>query len=557
MTENYRNNGDFEILAGKQHFKPNGELAFNFKHVRKARTFHRTHYGFRVPHTGVVYGSSDHNLSLALRRLTGCREPDVPGAEETLRDNQRVHLASIQHVFRGLAAKYAPILSQYQGMRTEASLHHADPHEKRELRIRAYLELCESGQLARRHWMRYWRALPCAEAKMKTEEYAKPGKKPRMIVDLGVAASLQGFRLTEYLKQAQHEQPLHYKGGTIRFIKDPSPDTLQDAFLKLINPPGRFYFVYFSDDACYSVRSPTGVRMYNLDISSCDASHTAHLFATLVDLMPPHARDDMRILVEQCRAVLKIRSTANPKVSVKIRPRTPRLYSGSTITTAINNLANISIAVALVDAGATEPSTIHDAARRAGYIVTSDEATRPEELQFLKHSPCKYRGTYVPILNPGVLFRLSGTCKRDLPGDGPVKERALAFQKALLDGVYAGVSFPLLERMRANLPLRSDPASGTAVAKQLGLHPGGRVIASAQVKVTDYDVFARYSLDPSFSEHLAQFADVGYEEQFSAPELTTVLSKDYGLDVVPAMAPPPEEPCQPFSILLPFLLHGL
>lgn len=559
MTDTFVSNGCFKALAGKKYFVA-GELSFPIRSVPyRVDRFYRTHYGYGVPHSGLIYARNDHNTALALRRLTGSREPDTPGAEDALQAANRYHFnVTMQPIIAKLKETYAPYLLEYLGMREEARLHHADPHPKRELRIRAYTDLVDTGQINQRYWGRIYKGRVIAEAKMKTEEYAKPGKRPRMIVDLGVAASLQGFRLTELLKQAQSGAPFHYKGGVIQFIKDPNPLTMQKVFDNLRNPPGRFYFCYFSDDACYSVRTQNGVVSCNLDISSCDASHTEAVFDALRDLMPQHAEDDMSVLIEQCSWPLRIKSLSCPKTSVVIAPNRPRLYSGSTITTAINNLANIGIAVAIVDANATDSPTIVAAARSAGYIVTVDLADIPEKLQFLKHSPAMdSTGEYRPLLNPGVMFRLVGTCKRDLPGRGPVRPRAEVFQKALLTGLYSGVSFPLLERMRAAVAHASlDSKAGQIATQTIEKDMLYRPVCNAPATFSDAAVFRRYFLSPNSLELVQRMGEVHFEEQVGNEAIATVLAADYGLtinrDVSAGVAP---APLQQVSVSCPYRLY--
>lgn len=459
----------------------------------------------------------------------------------------------MQPVLRQLAAMYAPYFQDYKGMREEALLHHADPHEKRDLRIEAWLDLVESGRVNTDVWAYSKHGVPIAEGKLKTEEYAKPGKKPRMIVDLGVAASLQGFRLTEYLKTAQSKEILHYKGGMIQFVKDPSPDTLKVVFKRLIEPPGRFYFVYFSDDACFSIRRGGQIYSANIDISSCDASHTSALFEGLVAIMPGHCRADMRVLVDQCRYALRIVSCDDPRDRVLIRPKTPRLYSGSTITTAINNLANVSIAIALADADACTADEIVAAAATAGYVVTVDAVSRPEEFQFLKHSPVLGPdGEYHPMINFGVIVRLSGCCKRDLPGSGPLYERARQFQAALLNGLCPGATFPLLQRMREKV---AGPISREFV-ERVAAENHWRPLFTAPMSFTDEDVLRRYSTDPTFVDELYEFADTGFEEQFSTGALTTVLAKDYGLEIVPVGTGVQQVPQRLIALLLDGVYEG-
>jgi len=538
VLDKYRYNHRFKVVAGGQYFK-NGVLQFPTPVLpHRDDKFYRTHFGYGIPHSGVIYARNDHNLSLSLRRLTGSREPDNPASEPLLQlaNDHHFRVVMAPHLY-SLSQLYAPYFETYMGMREEARVHHADPHPKRELRMRAYKELVDTGTINLRHWSRTFRGQPVAEGKMKTEEYAKPGKKPRMIVDLSVAASLQGFRLTEMLKTAQSTVTYRVYGGEVQFIKDPSPTTMQEVFTKLISPPGKFYYCYFSDDACLAVRVGAIVYRYNLDISSCDASHTTALFDALVAVVPEHCKDDMRVLVEQCTYQLAIRSVANRGAKVVIKPLSPRLYSGSTITTAINNLANLGIAVAAITAvlalgpnptAAQVGAAIIAGARSAGYIVTLDTCDRPEQLQFLKHSPIQdVTGVYRPMLNLGVLLRLSGACKKDLPGRGAIKPRAQQFQHALLNGLYTGSKFPLLTAMRARVPNKPSKP----IQKAVDLLLRDRHLATRPVDFTDTEICRRYSLDTAFVAEVQALGTVDFEEQIGNAALARVLEVDYGLTV--------------------------
>ena len=292
--------------------------------------------------------------------------------------------------------------------------------------------------------------------KLKTKEYAKPGKKPRGICDLGVTASLRGAWITNYLKTAQAAEVIEAEGGEFVFCKSPDPFELEKHFNNLINPKGRFYFVYFSDDSCLSIRGEDGVvRLYNLDISSCDASHGPAVFDALIALMPnAQTRADMSKLVQQCQLPLRIVSNANKNHVVFLKPRWPKLLSGSTITTAINNLANFAIAMAIVRGYALAPDDVENpsmvrAAASVGYILTGCKPLAgPHQLQFLKHSPVQdCEGKWRPMLNLGVLVRASMTCDGDFPGRGPLKPRIEAFQRGLLKGAYPYCRFDILNEM--------------------------------------------------------------------------------------------------------------
>lgn len=486
---------------------------------------YRSNFGPCILHAGVIYANTNHNVSLALRRITATREPHLPGRHRQLQALQRQFVRRHLSTVRKYSAAYAPHFENYTDTVEEARLHHADPHVKKALRVQAHRELVETGTINKRLWLKK------VLYKMKKDEIAKPGKIPRMIGDLGVAASLQGFRLTKYLKDAMASEVIHIHQGAIQFCPTPSPDALATVFQKLIDPPGRFYFVYFSDDACLSVRGPTGrVRTYNLDISKCDASHTEHIWMALREMLPERVVPDYDILVDQLKLPIEIRDVNAPYRSVILRPDGPRLYSGSTLTTVTNNVANQLIALSIAESRASTPEEITEAAAQCGYIVTLQECHRMYDIQFLKHSPVyDTRGRLRALLNLGVLLRLSGTCKGDLPGRGDLTERAREFQYGLLNGAYPNVSFALIEGMK-NATRRPDVRSSIidTVRKTLQYTTDS---TSEHYSVSDVEVYARYSVDqPAVDQLNAVLSSFSTGLAFSNSATAAILYADYGLE---------------------------
>lgn len=521
-------NGDFNVIKGEEFFV-DGELAFPEGEEALDGTY-RTLFGFGVSHNGRIYRNSNHNMRYAMRRLTGKRlvrdavsKQLIPGYHELLFDNQEKFFASHSVFFQGLANDYEEYFDEYRGYEDEAREHHDDPHLKRLLRIKAWSELKEENRLSgiSDPWVNsvLW--------KLKKDEWAKPGKKPRMIGDLGVAASLRGFRVTEVLKRAQSGVPVFVNGGEIFFCKTPDPVVLKEVFDKLINPPGRFYFVYFSDDSCLSIRKSDGtVDMYNLDISSCDASHGPAIFRQLTQLVPHSARTDMEQLVAQCELPLRVVSRVNPEHILVLKPTRPMLYSGSTITTGINNIANIAIGLAISEASYRGPETILKAAESAGYIVTGClPLTNPEDLQFLKHSPVlDLNDSYQPMLNLGVLFRASGVSKGDIPGRGAIRDRAFAFQRGLLRSAYPQADFEILQRMKRTCgegKILDNNVFNDKVKENANFKP---FFAQRE------SIMKRYHLSDLDYEELLDFADSGYETFCNNSALSKVLNLDYGLE---------------------------
>jgi hypothetical protein len=435
-----------------------------------------------------------------------------------------------------LEERYAPYLDDYCDSETAAELHHADPHDKRELRIQAWMMLKLEGETNSDRWS-YSKVM----AKMKKDEIAQAGldRYPRMIMDLGVAASLRGFVLTKYLKRAQEFEVVHINGGHIQFISKPRASVLATTFAKLMNPPGRFYACIFSDDACISIRTPNGeVHMYNSDIKTCDASHTPELFDALHHITPSVGKTDMTYLINQCKAPIQIQSKSGRKEHrVLLQSKDPILLTGSTLTTLINNLANFVIMKSFTDQPYFGEASLHTAAANCGYIVTLERCLHYSDLQFLKHSPVfDTNGNVQPLLNIGVLLRLTGTCKGDLPGRGPLRPRANAFQAGLLQGAYPRVSFPLIDNMKRACKLHSNTLS---TKQQAHLDAKlGRTLAYKVDHEDDYppfevsteEVFQRYDLTAEEQIDVTDvFGNLTYSQFYASRALSKILETDYGL----------------------------
>lgn len=359
---------------------------------------------------------------------------------------------------------------------------------------------------------------------MKKDEIAKPGKYPRMIGDLGVAASLQAFTLVAMLKHAMADHPYELDNATIEFCISPNPEKLRHIFAKLINPPKTYYFVYFSDDASFAARHNGRVYVYNLDISSCDASHTSSVFNLLTVLTPDPHKSEMERLVAQCKLPIIVHNVDDRTQFVKLKPKSHRLYSGSTITTFVNNVANILIALMVIKDEAYQPASIVRAAMKAGYVVTVQACQQIEDIQFLKHSPViDSQGILRAMLNLGVLLRSTGQCKGDLPGRGPIGPRASAFQHGFLRGMYPRTTFTLLTNMLAACRVHSISAHDNEYS----------ITAGDTYHVNDLDLYRRYRLTQYESELLNNdLGHASYQNEVANTAIDKILAVDYGLSVV-------------------------
>lgn len=481
----------------------------------------------------MVYANNSRNLNLALRRLTATREPERPGFEAELRRSQSATISEFKDEFAEIAKMYEPFFEDYKGIVAEEQEHYADPHIKRDLRIQAHEEISQENQplgVAPVIW--------AVTVKMKPREYAKPGKKPRCIGDLGVAASLQGFRLTWHLKMAQSAVEVRHKGGVAIFIKSPNPFDLKRAFELLINPEGRATFVYFSDDSCLSIYGGTKYDYYNLDLKSCDSSHTDDLFTLLEDMVPGGlTKDDMKILTAQCALPLRIICRENPKLKVKLATVGRILFSGSTITTAINNLANLLIFMCIMECEYSpavdargENVSINQAANKAGYVLTGTTSfSDPEHFQFLKNSPVRdTTGEWQPMLNFGVLLRAMGTCHGDLPGRGPLRPRAEAFTRGLLQGCYPFTDCAVLDAMR-----RAAGSGPAVLDRETTLSLSFKVEVDAKYpryRVDEASFALRYGLEAFEMADLCYVVgNLGFGEHYSGRCVDKILRLDYGV----------------------------
>lgn len=556
MKKEFFNNGVFTPIVGKEFWK-DGELDFGTpnpdytnedydKHYYEKRDgSYRTQF-FRVfRHDGKILGDCDHNLRFGLRRLTALKDPDkdfypkMPG-EDTLAwyvrynaelaDNQARDFEECDTFHDTLRDMYTSHFDTFNDVFTEAEDHHADPHAKKDEREIAWDDLlgCDRVCIYDATWT--YRI----ELKNKRDEFAKPGKYGRCIADLGCPASLLGFRITEFMKEAMAHNTLIWHGYTAVFCKKPDYHKLVEIFENLINPPDPGYFVFFSDDSCFSTRINGKVYIFNIDISSCDASHGPTIFEGLKRLFPPRLHDVVDSLIKQCEEPITLYSRYDRRKRCRLKPSRPVLYSGSTITTCINNYANLRIFRRIVQEllGVRTMSTeaIRHAAFKCGYAITLDECKDYYDIQFLKHSPVyDVHGDLHPLINFGVFLRASGTCRGDLPGSGDLETRAKVFQKALLDGIYPRVSCPIIEKLKAECATDVIIEAATSAVEKQFAHKLD-LSTRPHIQLTDEELLRRYRVSSSEVHTFEEDLELPPFTLHTSCSLTNkVFIKDYDL----------------------------
>jgi hypothetical protein len=311
------------------------------------------------------------------------------------------------------------------------------------------------------------------------------------------------------------------------FIPNPNVQRVTALFDRLINPVG-MTFGYFSDDSCASFRCADGVLMVNLDISGCDGSHTRRIFELLEWLTEGtnHAATAVA-LVNQCKLPLEYRQD---KVFMSFTPVDPVLYSGTVITTFTNNIGVSGIGAALESS--YSPTLTMDemyalipiACASVGYLMTCQRCVNPEDLQFLKMSPCFLEsGELSCCLNLGVILRTIGQCAGPLPGKKkiPESERILNFNSGVVAGFVHAGDHGLLRVLREKYPSRGSVIKSSYLLQNLS----GRCD-----RASDLSVCKRYGITPSEWNELLDLLDSSSPGDILwCPAGEKILNLDYGL----------------------------
>jgi len=533
-------NGNFELprnLDCHEEFFTNGSLCFKTYGVRGRQ--YKTVFGPSFLHAGVVYSNSTISLDRAHTRLTGKREPSDLFLHEMLCQFQDYVLLDGSRSFRRSFSYWVRCISDaVQALLCKCSEHvtevikcaHA-PHQKRRIRMRALQSLLLNGEISSGCYMSE------VLGKVKTLEFAKPGKYPRLVNDLTTPGSLLGGYLAGYMKTAMEKDVVyrrHNRSVRSLFVSSPKIEVLTECFTRLINPTHDIEFVYYSDDSCVSIRCDDGVFMANVDISSCDTSNGRTVFNVLKSLCSKTAFGKiMERCVNQCMKTLKLVNPGNPKEKRYLKPLTPIEYSGSVLTTLLNNVANSLICHSIFAQRMVQQSLkkseaavlVQKAARKVGYLVTCQTCTEYSDLQFLKHSPVYGTKGLTATLNAGVLLRMLGQCDGDLPGRGNIEERAECFNSSLVSGVVHSGNTPLLRSLQKRFPPR------TMRFKMPETHVKSEGLAKGEI--TGDEFCKRYRMPVSSLIELCDYIEQSkYGNIILCPLAQKILDTDYGLGTI-------------------------
>jgi len=542
----FRNNRRFRLISSTGH----GSFDFNtglltYTQHQQSKLYYYTQIGPCVSTPTSVYANTVYNMSKALYRQFNSRvSPHTQQPSELydrfLHMQQTRNLPQHNHRITEYRSQLS-ITHRYKGQILEELEHYADAHPKRAARIRALIDLYRSGRHSVWHRLRGARGYVNMQLKM---EFAKIGKVGRTVGDLGVEASLLGAWFIKYLKDKMSQNP--YVAQDIQleawFCPDASYRSLHKAFTKLHTPQHTYTLILFSDDAALAVTHNGHTQYFDIDISSCDKSHGRALFQQARIIAGDMYPTDMEVLLEQLRAPCRVRNPSRPTEKSTYQPVCETLYSGSTLTTFINNIAVINIGIAIATQHANTTQQMQTAAESIGYIITVEERMRFEHVQFLKYSPARdISGNWQPLLNLGVYMRAQGMCLRELPGrkTTPLRERARQQSAAIAQCSFAHTHFPLIDTHRAILG--APPSDARVRFAQLSPFRAQYVSTWPELHFTDQSVMERY-FDPGHTPPDVQaFFTADVYTICGGPGISEILRRDYGLtdnDAVGGPAPP-------------------
>lgn len=371
-------------------------------------------------------GPDEHRV--AMMRLLELREPDKPGYSQRLRANQSSIRRRLRNeLYRFKKHLHSNYIDDHPDVQYSCWL--MTPNAKRPLRQRVNQSWIDNARL-RKKGIGY---------KLKKGETLPRGKQ-RGIGDLGVERTQETAFCVPGFKDAWS---VPYKSGSYTgiFVGSPDKTVLSDIFGRLWDGHETM-FAYFSDDSCFACDCVDGRLVFNADIKKCDNSHFDPIFEMLFELLAydldgnpvsvfPHLKEAFAFLSED----VTMRNTNNFHEKIKYVFNSARLFSGSVLTTLVNNFANWLIFMHLKKLAPDTKILTKDEVMRlyvkagelAGYITKVQICTCLEDVQFLKHSASLVDGEYVPWMNLGVWYRMFGTFAGDLPGRGDIGERARSF----------------------------------------------------------------------------------------------------------------------------------
>lgn len=324
------------------------------------------------------------------------------------------------------------------------------PHPKLLLRLKWYLDdECLNNVLE---------GLGEFESKFKFE-FAKVGKAGRLYATAGeLSLTSQACVSTiKHLTCMPLEFGLMPNGGTFRTVQadcvEPRAcDKLYSSLFKL--SPNDVTFVYFSDDGFLVERTHVGFNLFETDISSCDASNGFPVSVVAMWLAEQMGmEEDMVRLLAISAKPTTIRNPDCKSEYVKLLPETTFEYSGETLTTLKNQIADFSGAFGIyqrVCRGISLDQAIIGGFKDFGWTLTCSRRFSFNAATFLKRAYSERASRSWLVYGP--IFRSLGVV------DGELSPLKLGLSKAEYNRLSIVDRFELLLRQRVEA-LKNEPSS--------------------------------------------------------------------------------------------------
>jgi len=426
--------------------------------------------------------------------------------------------------------------------RTAAMLVFANAvHLKRKLRLAAAWNVVSRG-------VDLQRAVKHVTLSVK-REFAKPlgdvAKAARVFGAFGDTATLAGAYLVDVWKTLENQSvSIHREGCKYTFVAvvKPTPAYMAHVCRLIVEAfegtEEHVVFLYHSDDMTIVGRQCGQPVLIDSDISACDAHNGPAIFAlTAHELAAFGNLTETIALVEQCCSKCRAVNPENPREYLVFEPNGPFEYSGTSLTTILNNRASTLIAASVVSC--LQPGVklrkevVEIAATRVGHRVKAEERSDLTGLQFLKHSPLMTDlGVRVWSKNLGAIFKKFGVYEGDFQA-AQVGVAAQAFRlmtqaektRMFVGGVVRGLknepAHCVLQALRERFP-QTHTKTFLDDAVNFGARTRGTVLSSELCK--------RYGVDEHVLDSFCELLLTGQlGDEHVHPLLTSVFALDYNL----------------------------
>lgn len=517
-------NGKFRCVVGHEYWH-NSEFVFPQHNPDKKKCgAYRMLYGFNFAHGGIIFEKSDYNLAIGSRRVFGSMIADYDDAPSDyhafLETNQRTWFTANTPRLVELYTQFTyGHVDMMEGAKDLVLL----PHPKRRLREECLKIMLADDSVGEECWT-VSNLLSQKPDEMLEDKSVDKVRGCRTIINLGTPASLQTVPWSASVKEAKAFKEFKYKGCTAVFVASPACSKVTDALLSVWDSKYPVRLIIFSDDAVLAIIIDGERHVYNIDLRLNDLCKGDELFECFMrcNRCP---QDVMKAIWAQIYAPLRIDSY-DRKSSILLVVLKAWLQSGIGVTSDVNTDTHFFAFVNVVDKLSTIRciEDVRSAYEDLGHSITWERCHKIEHMQFLKKSLVWTAGGYRAMLNLGVIFRASGTCRGDLPWSGSIADRARDFQASLMNGLLHGVVNKTLDYLKGSGSVRE-----LDVHKYVNAYNDGDL--DVEVVVEDEDMFRRYDLTSSEIDEitaLIRTLDLGVTIHCVAAH--KVLLLDYGLD---------------------------